>query len=94
MTTRFERRGAHQSGTGKTLDLPSHYVETAGYRTHFVEAGSGAPLVLIHGSGRGADGLGNWQQFIPYLARDFRVIAYDLVGFGKSDAPDVATLFL
>ena len=73
------------------LDLPSHYVETAGCRTHFVEAGSGPPLVLIHGGGAGADGLGNWQHCIPYLARDFRVIAYDLVGFGKSDAPDVAT---
>lgn len=71
------------------LDLPSQYVETAGYRTHYVESGSGAPLILIHGGGAGADGLGNWQQCIPYLAKDFRVIAYDLVGFGKSDAPDV-----
>jgi pimeloyl-ACP methyl ester carboxylesterase len=73
------------------LDLPSNFVDTAGYRTHYVESGSGAPLILIHGGGAGADGLGNWQQCIPYLARDFRVIAYDLVGFGKSDAPDVAT---
>lgn len=71
------------------LELPSNFVETAGYRTHYVEAGSGAPLILIHGGGAGADGLGNWQQCIPYLARDFRVIAYDLVGFGKSDAPAV-----
>ena len=73
------------------LDLNSNFVETAGYKTHYVESGSGAPLILIHGGGAGADGLGNWQQCIPYLARDFRVIAYDLVGFGKSDAPDVET---
>jgi pimeloyl-ACP methyl ester carboxylesterase len=73
------------------LELPSHYVQTAGYRTHYVSAGSGQPTLLIHGGGAGADGLGNWQKCIPLYAPHFRVYAYDLVGFGKSDAPDVAT---
>lgn len=73
------------------LELTSKFVETASYRTHYVEAGSGLPLVLIHGGGAGADGLGNWQHCIPYLAEHFRVIAYDLVGFGKSDSPDPAS---
>jgi pimeloyl-ACP methyl ester carboxylesterase len=75
----------------RMLELPSHYVETAGYKTHYVEAGSGAPLILVHGGGAGADGLGNWQYCIPHFARDFRVIAYDMVGFGKSDSPDIET---
>lgn len=73
------------------LDLPSNYVETAGYRTHFVESGSGVPLILIHGGGAGADGLGNWQQCFPWYTPHFRTIAYDMVGFGKTDTPDVAT---
>jgi pimeloyl-ACP methyl ester carboxylesterase len=73
------------------LELPSHFVETAGYRTHYVTAGSGEPVILIHGGGAGADGLGNWHQCIPLYAADFRVYAYDMVGFGKSDAPDVNT---
>ena len=73
------------------LDLPSHFAETAGYRTHYVTAGSGELLLLIHGGGAGADGLGNWQFCIPPFAEHFKVIAYDMVGFGKSDAPDPAT---
>jgi len=73
------------------LDLPSHYVETAGYRTHYVTAGSGVPTLLIHGGGAGADGLGNWYKCIPHYAPHFQVYAYDMVGFGKSDSPDVAT---
>ena len=73
------------------LDLPSNFAETAGYRTHYVTAGSGEPLILIHGGGAGADGLGNWQYCIPSYAKNFKVIAYDMVGFGKSDAPDPAT---
>ena len=73
------------------LELPSNFTATAGYKTHYVESGSGAPLILIHGGGAGADGLGNWQHCIPYLSQNFRVIAYDLVGFGKSDAPAVGT---
>jgi len=73
------------------LDLPSHYVETAGYQTHYVTAGSGPPVLLIHGGGAGADGLGNWHTCIPLYAPDFKVYAYDMVGFGKSDAPDVAS---
>jgi pimeloyl-ACP methyl ester carboxylesterase len=70
------------------LDLPSHYVETAGYRTHYVTAGSGPPVLLIHGGGAGADGLGNWYKCMPLYAPHFQVYAYDMVGFGKSDAPD------
>lgn len=73
------------------LELPSKYVKTAGYTTHYVEAGSGDPVIFIHGGGAGADGLGNWQFCIPHFAQHFRALAYDLVGFGKSDAPDVAT---
>ncbi|NIJ09615.1 pimeloyl-ACP methyl ester carboxylesterase [Sphingomonas vulcanisoli] len=73
------------------LKLPSNYVETAGYKTHYVEAGSGPLLILIHGGGAGADGLGNWQQCFPYYTPYFHTVAYDMVGFGKSDSPDVET---
>lgn len=72
--------------------LPSHYVETLGYRTHYIEAGAGMPLLLIHGGGAGADARGNWEELcLPLLAGERRVIAYDMVGFGQSDAPDPAS---
>jgi pimeloyl-ACP methyl ester carboxylesterase len=66
----------------------SNYVTVAGIRTHYIEAGSGPPLLLIHGGGAGADSWGNWKDCIPRYAPRFRVIAVDMVGFGQSDKPD------
>jgi pimeloyl-ACP methyl ester carboxylesterase len=88
---RILKHNPPQREEARMLELPSRYVETAGYRTHYVTAGSGQPVLLIHGGGAGADGLGNWQKCIPLYAPHFQVYAYDMVGFGKSDAPDVAT---
>jgi 2-hydroxy-6-oxo-6-(2'-aminophenyl)hexa-2,4-dienoate hydrolase len=68
----------------------SHYVDAGGIRTHYLDEGSGPALILLHGGGAGADGCGNWQATIPAFARHFRTLAVDMVGFGKSDAPDPA----
>jgi pimeloyl-ACP methyl ester carboxylesterase len=54
-----------------------------GIWTHVSEAGSGAPLVLVHGLG----GPLIWQRVIDPLAQSFRVIVIDLPGFGESDCP-------
>lgn len=61
----------------QTLDLPHG-------RLHYVEAGRGAPLILVHG------GHGSWTHWIANvepLARTRRVIAPDLPGFGASFHP-------
>jgi pimeloyl-ACP methyl ester carboxylesterase len=53
-------------------------------RVNCVELGSGPAVLLIHGLG------GNWQNWlenIPHLARNHRVIAIDLPGFGESEMP-------
>ena len=72
--------------------LQSRKVMTGAYETHVLEAGEGHPLVLIHGGGAGADAAGNWTKIAPrYVDAGFRVIAYDLVGFGQSAAPDPET---
>ena len=49
-----------------------------------LEAGEGPPLVLVHGSGMSAS---TWAPLIPYLGAR-RLIAFDLPGFGLSDAFD------
>jgi pimeloyl-ACP methyl ester carboxylesterase len=68
--------------------LPSRFIATLDYRTHYIESGTGSPLVLVHGGGAGADVRGNWEKLcLPLLAKRRRVIAYDMVGFGHSDAP-------
>lgn len=64
------------------------YTQTGGFRTHYREAGGGEPLILIHGGGPGADSYTNWHSCIPMFAEHFHVYAYDMVGFGFSDAPD------
>ncbi len=69
----------------------SRYVDAGGLRTHFVETGSGPPLILVHGGGPGADGYGNWHSCLPIFAGRFRAIAVDMLGFGRTDKPDPAT---
>ncbi len=66
----------------------SRYIDVNGIKTHYLEAGSGKPLILIHGGGAGADCQGNWYRCIPTYAKKFRVIAVDLLGFGRTDKPD------
>jgi 2-hydroxy-6-oxo-6-(2'-aminophenyl)hexa-2,4-dienoate hydrolase len=72
------------------IEFASDYLDIEGIRTHYLEAGSGPTLVLIHGGGAGADAWGNWRGCIPLYARHFRVVAVDMVGFGKTDKPDPA----
>ena len=49
---------------------------------HYVEAGKGAPLLLLHSAPRSSRA---YRFLVPLLARDFRCIAVDLPGFGQSD---------
>jgi pimeloyl-ACP methyl ester carboxylesterase len=65
----------------------SNWVNVNGIRTHFVEAGSGDPIVLVHGAGPGAFGWAGWRQSIPVLAKHFHVFAIDTLGFGYTDKP-------
>jgi 4,5:9,10-diseco-3-hydroxy-5,9,17-trioxoandrosta-1(10),2-diene-4-oate hydrolase len=56
-----------------------------GHRDIFVtEAGSGTPVVLLHGGGAGATGASNYSRNIDALAERFRVIVPDMPGYGQS----------
>ena len=63
------------------------FIQAAGLRTHVLERGNGRPLVLLHGSGPGVSAYSNWHGVMPELARDFRVVAPDIVGFGLTEFP-------
>ena len=56
-----------------------------GIKTNYLEAGTGDPVVLIHGSGPGVTSYANWRLVLPALAENFRVLAPDMVGFGFSE---------
>jgi pimeloyl-ACP methyl ester carboxylesterase len=63
---------------------PGKIIELDGEPIHYVEQGSGPAVILIHGFG------GHTYSFrhqVPVLARHYRVIAIDLLGFGYSGRP-------
>lgn len=62
-------------------------IKAAGIETNYHDHGSGAPVLLIHGSGPGVSAYANWRLTMPELARTRRVIAPDMVGFGFSERP-------
>lgn len=57
-------------------------------RTFYLKAGSGPPVVLVHGGSPGACSLINWKLNIEALAAaGFTVYAFDQPGFGYTDHP-------
>jgi pimeloyl-ACP methyl ester carboxylesterase len=66
-------------------------IDVAGVATNVHVAGDGDPVLLLHGSGPGVSAWANWRLTIPALARHFRVIAPDIVGFGFTDRPKQVT---
>ncbi|WP_375748998.1 alpha/beta fold hydrolase [Vibrio sp. HN007] len=63
----------------------SHWYNRDGVSMHYVDEGEGVPIVLTHGNP-------DWsflnRNIIKDMSRDARVIAFDLPGFGFSDAPE------
>lgn len=55
-----------------------------GLATHFLEAGEGEPVVLLHGGEFGVSAEIGWEKVIPVLAQHYRVLAPDMLGFGES----------
>jgi pimeloyl-ACP methyl ester carboxylesterase len=62
-------------------------IDAGGIRTSYLEAGSGPPVLMLHGSGPGVSATANWQYNIPVLAEKLHVLAPDIVGFGGTERP-------
>jgi haloalkane dehalogenase len=71
-----------------SADFPfeSHFVEVHGSKMHYVDEGSGAPILFLHGNPTSSY---LWRNIIPHLTDKGRCIAPDLIGMGKSDKPDI-----
>jgi pimeloyl-ACP methyl ester carboxylesterase len=67
----------------------SWFLSVRDIKTHFIEAGQGQPLVLVHGGGPGASGAHNWGNNIEALAAHFHVFALDVIGYGLTDKPPI-----
>jgi pimeloyl-ACP methyl ester carboxylesterase len=55
-----------------------------GLTTHFLEAGEGDSVVLLHGGEFGVSAEIGWERVIPVLSQNYRVLAPDMLGFGDS----------
>jgi pimeloyl-ACP methyl ester carboxylesterase len=64
--------------------IASRNAEINGVKLHYLTAGHGTPLILLHGY---AETSRMWRPIIPALAERFTVIAPDLPGIGDSDIP-------
>ncbi len=62
-------------------------IEVFGQQLHYLEAGSGPVVILLHGLGGDAS---NWAATIPALAKQYHVYAIDQIGFGQSAKPLIA----
>jgi pimeloyl-ACP methyl ester carboxylesterase len=67
-----------------TFPFEPHFTNAPGFRMHYVDEGKGEPIILIHGEPTWSY---LYRNFIPRLSRHFRVIAFDHMGFGKSETP-------
>ncbi|HVP75127.1 MAG TPA: haloalkane dehalogenase [Gaiellaceae bacterium] len=80
---------AFRTADERFADLPDypfapHWLDFEGLRLHYLDEGAGDPVLLLHGEPTWSF---LWRRVIPQLAARARVIAPDLLGFGRSDKP-------
>jgi 2-hydroxymuconate-semialdehyde hydrolase len=66
------------------MQIHSRTIAIDGLTTHYLEAGGGDPVILLHGGEFGVSAEIGWEATIPALAARYRVLAPDMLGFGQS----------
>jgi pimeloyl-ACP methyl ester carboxylesterase len=66
--------------------MQSSFVQTSDLRMHYLQAGTGEPVILIHGFPETSH---EWRHQVPDLAENYAVFAPDTRGFGRTDKPDI-----
>ena len=62
----------------------SRFLELNGNRMHYIDEGTGTPIVFAHGTPEWSFG---WRDLVKGLCGQYRCIAPDMLGFGLSDKP-------
>jgi pimeloyl-ACP methyl ester carboxylesterase len=78
--------------TAQSLNFEDRYFDSNGVRIRYVEVGRGEPVLLFHAMSESVDTLRE-TGVIDRLAANFRVIAFDMRGHGKSDKPHDAAAY-
>src|SRR5277367_987560 len=66
------------------MKIQSHFVKVNGVRLHYLTAGAGEPVILLHGYAQTSH---MWRPLMAKLAKTNTVIAVDLRGAGQSSTP-------
>ena len=69
------------------MAIQEKFVQAGEYRTHYWEVGEGANVLMLHSADPGAGGWLEFREKMEALGRQFRLLAPDIIGFGKSDSP-------
>lgn len=69
---------------GRIVRVQRKTIEVDGLVTSYLEAGQGDPVVLLHGGEYGATADLGWEHNIVALAAQYRVLAPDMLGFGRT----------
>ncbi len=83
-------QGASSIEISADFPFESHYIEVHGSKLHYVDEGSGDPILFLHGNPTSSY---LWRNIIPHVTPVGRAIALDLIGMGKSDKPDIEYRF-
>ena len=81
---------ADEKEISAAFPFESKYIEVEGSKIHYVDEGTGDPILFLHGNPTSSY---LWRNIIPYAAKVGRAIAPDLIGMGKSDKPDIEYRF-
>jgi 4,5:9,10-diseco-3-hydroxy-5,9,17-trioxoandrosta-1(10),2-diene-4-oate hydrolase len=71
------------------------YDSTSGFAAgaHYHRAGSGKPVVLLHGGGPGASAWSNFGRTLPVFAERFDTLAVDQPGYGRSESGPITAQY-
>lgn len=65
--------------------IKSRYINVDGIKTHYLEGGEGPTVVFMHSGEFGGCSELSWEFNLTAFAKNFRVIAPDGIGFGRTD---------
>ena len=71
-----------------SADFPfqSKYIDILESNLHYVDEGKGTTFLFLHGNPTSSY---LWRNIIPFVSKDNRAVAVDLIGMGKSGKPDI-----
>jgi 2-hydroxymuconate-semialdehyde hydrolase len=65
--------------------MDSKHTTFEGHKVHYLEAGAGFPILMLHGVGPGTSCLANYGPVLEPLSQKFHLFCMDLIGFGNSE---------